>query len=188
VWPEAAIFSDYDIFWFQGRCPVTLRWSDIFVEASELEGMPLFEHWPYTVRGQLALIGASAFGDLFFVRLEGIIECLDVLEGGVHQVAPNFEEYMRLRDTQEWQESMLLSQGVAFLAERGISRGSQQFYGFAPHPVWGGRIDWAHVMPLDAIVWHSICAQALDASRAIPNGAGHKVTGALRHQAAITVY
>jgi hypothetical protein len=159
---------------------VTLRWSDIFVDASELEGIPLFQQWPNTVRGRLALIGASAFGDLFFVRLEGVIERLDVLEGGVHHVAPNFEEYMRLMDTPKWQESMLLSQGVALLTERGIPRGSQQFYGFAPHPVWGGRIDWERVMPLDAIVWHSICAQALDGSRAITNDAGRKVARPLR--------
>jgi hypothetical protein len=141
---------------------VTLRWSDIFVDESELEGIPLFQQWPNTVRGGSALIGASAFGDLFFVRLEGVIELLDVLNGGVHHVAPNFEEFMRLMDTPEWQESVLLSREVALLTERGIIRGSQQFYGFAPHPSLVGRIDWARVMPLDAIVWHSICAQILD--------------------------
>jgi hypothetical protein len=85
-----------------------------------------------------------------------------VLEGGVHHAAATFEEFRLLMNTPKWQESMLLTQGVALLAERGIARGSQQFYGFAPHPSLAGRIDWARVMPLDAIVWHSICAQILD--------------------------
>ncbi|MBV9562221.1 MAG: hypothetical protein JOY90_17510 [Bradyrhizobium sp.] len=139
-----------------------LEWSDIFVDASSLRGIPLFQQWPNSVRGRVALIGASAFGDLFFTRPEGVVERLDVLEGGVHRAAATFEEFRRLMNTPKWQESMLLTKGVALLAERGIDRGSQQFYGFAPHPSLAGRIDWAHVMPLDAIVWHSICAQLLD--------------------------
>jgi hypothetical protein len=141
---------------------VTLKWSDIFVDASALRGMLLFQQWPNTVQGRVALIGASAFGDLFFSRPEGVVERLDVLEGGVHRVAATFEEFTLLMNNPEWQESMLLTQGVALLAERGIARGSQQFYGFAPHPSLAGRIDWARAMPLDAIVWHSICAQILD--------------------------
>jgi hypothetical protein len=141
-----------------------LEWSDIFVDASALKGIPLFQQWPNTVQGRVALIGASAFGDLFFSRPEGAVERLDVLEGGVHHVAATFEEFRRLMNAPQWQESMLLTQGVALLAERGMPRGSQQFYGFAPHPRWTGRIDWAQVMPLDAIVWHSICAQTLDGS------------------------
>jgi hypothetical protein len=139
-----------------------LEWSDIFVDASALKGIPLFQQWPNTVQGRVALIGASAFGDLFFSRPEGAVEQLNVLEGGVHHVAATFEKFTRLMNTPKWQESMLLTQGVALLAERGIPRGSQQFYGFAPHPRWTGRIDWARVMPLDAVVWHSICAQTLD--------------------------
>jgi hypothetical protein len=108
------------------------------------------------------LIGASVFGDLFFVRPEGVVERLDVLEGGVHHVAATFQEFTQRMNDPKWQESMLLSQGVALLVERGIPRGKQQFYGFAPHPSWAGRIDWAQVVPLDAIVWHSICSQILD--------------------------
>jgi hypothetical protein len=139
-----------------------LKWSDIFVDASALRSILLFQQWPNTVQGRVALIGASAFGDVFFSRPEGAVERLDVLEGGVHHVAATFEEFTRLMNNPEWQGSMLLTQGVALLAERGIPRGSQQFYGFAPHPSLVGRIDWARVMPLDAIVWHSICAQILD--------------------------
>jgi hypothetical protein len=139
-----------------------LKWSDIFVDASALRGVLLFQQWPNTVRGRVALIGASAFGDLFFSRPGGVVERLDVLEGGFHHVAAAFEDFTRLMNNPEWQESTLLTQGVALLAERGVPRGSQQFYGFAPHPSLAGRIDWARVMPLDAIVWHSICAQILD--------------------------
>jgi hypothetical protein len=86
------------------------------------------------------------------------------LAGGVHLVADTFGDFSRLMNTREWQEQHLLTQGVALLVGRGISRGAGQFYGFAPHPALAGKIDWARVMPLDAVVWHSICAHTLESS------------------------
>jgi hypothetical protein len=139
-----------------------LTWADIFVDASALNGPALFERWPGTVQGRVALIGASAFGDLFFHRPDGSVHRLDVLEGGVGQVAATFNEFSRCMNTPEWQQRNLLADGVALLVERGVSRGSAQFYGFAPHPLLTGKIDWQRVMALDAVVWHSICAQVLD--------------------------
>jgi len=86
---------------------------------------------------------------------------LDVLEGGVNPVAASFHQFGELMNTREWQEMHLLSRGVALLKEKGVSRGKGQFFGFAPHSSLVGRIDWARVMPLDAVVWNSLCAQTL---------------------------
>lgn len=138
-----------------------LSWSDIFTDASALPFQRLLEQWPRMVVGRLRPIGASAFGDLFFERPSGEVERLDVLEGGVHPVANSFDDFSSLMNLRDWQESSLLTQGVALLSEREIVRGPGQFYGFAPHPSFTGKIDWARVMPLDAVVWHSLCAQAL---------------------------
>lgn len=66
-----------------------------------------------------------------------------------------------MMNSRDWQEQNLLSQGVALLKERGVARGPGQFYGFAPHPRFTGKVDWSKVMPLDAVVWNSICAQSL---------------------------
>lgn len=140
-----------------------LSWPDIFVDASALDFGRLLGFWPHTVSGQLRPIGASAFGDLFFERPSGHVERLDVLEGGVHPVAPNFDEFSKLMNTPNWQESSLLTQGVALLVERGVSRAPAQFFAFAPHPAFTGKIDWSRVMSMDAEIWHSICAQVLDA-------------------------
>ncbi|WP_332708384.1 hypothetical protein [Novilysobacter longmucuonensis] len=121
----------------------------------------LLAEWPQVVAGPLGPIGASAFGDLFFQRQDGAVERLDVLEGGVHLVADNFEAFQRLMNDPQWQETNLLTSGIALLYERGVRRGPGQFYGFAPHPALTGRIEWGHVMPLDALVWHSVCSQTL---------------------------
>jgi len=141
-----------------------LGWADIFLDASELDFGQLFGEWSGVVTGQLRPIGASVFGDCYFERPSGAVERLNVLDGEVEHVAASFEEFSRLMNSREWQEESLLTEGVALLIERGVRRAPGQFYGFAPHPALTGRIDWKRVMPLDAIVWHSICAQSLGKS------------------------
>ncbi len=139
-----------------------LDWPDIFIDASFLDFGALFSYWPNTVSGRIGPIGASVFGDLYFHRPDGNVERLDVLEGGVHRVAGSHDEFTELMNSQPWQESNLLTEGVALLLERGLSRNSGQFFAFAPHPSLTGKIDWSRAMPLDARIWHSICAQLLD--------------------------
>lgn len=139
----------------------SLTWHDLFVDASLLDFNALLSEWPGLVDSQIRPIGASAFGDLFFERRSGEVMKLDVLEGGVHPVAASFQRFGELMNSREWQEQHLLSQGVALLKQKGISRGPSQFFGFAPHPSFIGKIDWSRVMPFDAVVWNSICAQTL---------------------------
>ena len=138
-----------------------LCWSEIFIDASELDFGALLSEWPDVVAGPIGPIGASAFGDLYFQRPDGRVERLDVLEGCVHTVADNFAEFQRMINSPKWQEEHLLTSGIALLLERGMQRGAGQFYGFAPHPALAGQVDWSSVMLLDAPVWHSICSQTL---------------------------
>jgi hypothetical protein len=138
-----------------------LTWDDLFVDATLLDFHALLSEWSGLKVGQIRPIGASVFGDLFFERRSGEVMKLDVLEGGVNPVAASFQQFGELMNSPEWQEMHLLSQGVVLLKEKGVSRGLGQFFGFAPHPSLVGRIDWARVMPLDAVVWNSICAQTL---------------------------
>lgn len=139
-----------------------LSWSDIFTDASALNFAELLAYWPNTVSSRVSPIGASAFGDLYFQRPDGSVECLDVLEGGTHLVAASQEDFATLMNSREWQESNLLTEGVALLLERGLARGPEQFFAFAPHPSFVGKIDWSRVMTLDSAIWHSICSQALE--------------------------
>ena len=141
----------------------TLSWEDLFVDARRLDFSALLAEWPGLINGPIRPIGASVFGDLFFERKSGEVEKLDVLEGGVHRVAANSEEFAALMNSVEWQRTNLLSEGAALLKETGVSRGPDQFFGFAPHPALSGTIVWSSVMPLDFIVWNSICAQSLAA-------------------------
>ena len=145
----------------------SLTWDDLFVDAALLDFNGLLVEWPGKVTGQVRLIGASAFGDLFFERRSGEVVKLDMLDGDVHFVADDFQRFSELMNSREWQREHLLSEGVALLKDKGVLRGKGQFYGFAPHPIFTGAIDWSKVMPLDAVVWNSICAQSV-ASAATP--------------------
>jgi hypothetical protein len=139
---------------------VKLSWPDIFVDPSTLDFSGLLALLPRTVSGRLRPIGASVFGDCFFERPSGQIEIL--LEGGIHLVAENMDEFRILMNAVSWQKHALLTQGIALLIERGIARPPHQFFSFVPHPASTGKIDWDTVRPMDAYVWHSICAQILD--------------------------
>ena len=137
-----------------------LSWPDIFIDASNLDFRALLAEWPNTIAGPLSPIGASAFGDLYFQRPNGSVERLDVLEGGVQTVADSFEAFQALMNSPEWQEDNLMTSGIALLHDRSLLRGFGQFYAFAPHPALTGQFDWNRVVPMDAVVWHSICSQA----------------------------
>jgi hypothetical protein len=139
----------------------SLDWNDLFIEAHHLDFEGLLLEWPGLINGPIRPIGASVFGDLFFESKSGEVQKLDVLEGGVHPVARNTEEFAALMNSSEWQRLNLLSEGVALLKERGVSREAGQFFAFAPHPAFVGKIVWSSVRPLSAIVWNSICAQTL---------------------------
>lgn len=139
----------------------SLPWGDIFVDAAQLDFGSLLAEWPGLVNGQIRPIGASVFGDLFFERRSGEVEKVDVLEGGLHLVANSFRDFAALMNSRQWQERHLLTEGVALLKEKGVVRAAGQFFGFASHPSITGRIVWSTVMPFDAVVWNSICAQAL---------------------------
>ncbi|MFL6624908.1 MAG: hypothetical protein ACJ8IK_06665 [Burkholderiaceae bacterium] len=137
----------------------SLGWDDLFVEAHHLDFEGLLLEWPGVIKGPIRPIGASVFGDLFFETKSGEVHKLDVLEGGVHSVARSPEEFAALMNSSEWQRLNLLSEGVALLKERGVSREAGQFFAFAPHPAFVGKIVWSSVRPLSAVVWNSICAQ-----------------------------
>lgn len=152
----------------------TLTWNDLFVDAALLNFNALLLEWPGLITERIRPIGASVFGDLFFQKKSGEVCKLDMLEGRVSFIADSVQQFSEFMNSRKWQEQHLLSQGVALLKEKGIYRTSCQFFGFAPHPSLTGKIDWSQVMPLDAVVWNSICAQALGVTPALVPSASIK--------------
>ncbi|MDF1761827.1 MAG: hypothetical protein P1U57_00320 [Oleibacter sp.] len=67
-------------------------------------------------------------------------------------------------NSKKWQESNLMPEVVWELQNRGLVREPGQVYGFAPHPSLTDKISPEAALVMDAVVWHSICAQLLGPS------------------------
>ena len=140
---------------------MSISWEDIFLDINEFDVRRVLEQWAPLVSGPLQPIGMSAFGDVYFIRPDETVHVLDVLEGQLKQVAPNQAEFAACMNSKEWQEGNLLPGVVWQLHNRGIKRAPGQVFGFVPHPAFAGKIDPERAMPLDAVVWHSICSQSV---------------------------
>ena len=140
---------------------MSLSWSDIFLDGPEFDFQHVLAQWSPLVEGQLQPIGMSAFGDLYFLRPDGTVHVLDVLEGAVRQVAESQAEFGTSMNSREWQDANLMPDVVWQLQQRGLIRGNGQVFGFAPHPAFVGKIAPETAMALEAVVWHSICSQSV---------------------------
>ena len=136
-----------------------LSWSDLFIEDPSVDFGRIFSCWPQHELGRVRPIGLSAFGDCYFEREDGSVLVLDPLEGAIRQVAPSVAEFQQLMNSPQWQAQNLMPSLVAALLSRGLARGATQVFGFAPHPAFTGKLSAEHAMPLDAVVWHSICSE-----------------------------
>lgn len=138
-----------------------LTWADLFHEGSEVDFPSLFAQWPGLIEGPIQPIGMSAFGDLYFRRPDGTVHVLDLLEGGIRQVAASDADFRANMNSRAWQDANLMPEVVALLRERGLQPGPGQVYGFAPHPALVGKLDFKTAVVLDAVVWHTLCRQIL---------------------------
>lgn len=67
---------------------MSLGWSDIFLQEPEFDFRGILEQWSPLVEGQLQPLGLSAFGDFYFLRPDGAVHVLDVIEGAVRCCIP----------------------------------------------------------------------------------------------------
>lgn len=138
-----------------------LTWDDLLIQNIRPADAQLWiEPWSRLLSGQCAPIFMSMFGDWFLRRPDGSTDELSVIAGTLQRVASTPEEFAACVNRVEWQERHLLSFHVAQLHERGLIPVSGECYGFAPHPVFTGRIDigFARIMPIR--VWQSVAAQS----------------------------
>lgn len=136
-----------------------LSWADLFIEDPSVDFVRIFSCWPQHAFGRVRPIGLSVFGDCYFEREDGTVHVLDPLEGAIRQVAPSVAEFSQLTNAPQWQDQNLMPELVASLMSRGVPRSASQVFGFAPHPAFTGKLRADQAIPLDPVVWHSICSQ-----------------------------
>jgi hypothetical protein len=140
--------------------PTKLIWDDLMIHnISASDAQTWLGYWTGMVRGKVAPVFMSKFGDWFLRRPDGGTDELSVIDFTYSTVASTPEEFASLVNTQAWQEEHLLSFQVAQLHERGVVPGPGQCYALAPHPMWSGRIDIERATLMEIGVWQHICAQ-----------------------------
>src|SRR5437870_11104156 len=119
-----------------------LSWSDLIIEPIAPEDARVWlGNWTPWVKGCVAPLFMSKFGDWFLRGTDGGTDELSVIEGTYKKVASSPDEFDTVVSSQEWQEEHLLSFHVLQLHRRGLVPNAKQCYGFAPHPVIVGRIE-----------------------------------------------
>lgn len=138
-----------------------LTWDDLLIQNFQPADAQLWiESWSHMLSGQFAPVFMSMFGDWFLRRPDGSTDELSVIEGTLKRVASTPDEFIATVNSVEWQGEHLLSFHVAQLHERGLIPAAGQCYGFAPHPIFTGRIDISFACILSIPVWQSIAAQS----------------------------
>ncbi|MEP6671002.1 MAG: hypothetical protein ABJF10_17715 [Chthoniobacter sp.] len=144
-----------------------LTWDDLIIQnISPADAQDWIGPWSHLVTGPFAPVFMSKFGDWFLRRPDGSTDELSVIEGTLQRIAATPEEFAAIVNRVEWQEQHLLSAHVAQLHERGLIPGAGECYGFAPHPIFTGRIDIGLARVMSIRVWQSIAAQSF--SQAAP--------------------
>ncbi len=140
-----------------------LTWPELFSNRPALDYSRIFGEWsPWIVADyQIAPIGMSALGSLFFAKPDESIQCLDPIRGEIRRVASDFGQFQSNMNSEAWQIENLHSAFVAKIVATGLQREPTQCYALAPHPNFTGGLSLeSNVVVVDAVVWHSVCAQS----------------------------
>jgi hypothetical protein len=138
-----------------------LTWDDLIIQnISHSDTQIWIDPWSHILTGQFSPIFMSKFGDWFLRRPDGSTDELSVIEGTLQRISSTPEEFFENVNNVEWQEHHLLSFQIASLHKRGLIPGIGECYGFTPHPIWNGRMDFSLCCILKIPVWQFIASQS----------------------------
>jgi len=140
-----------------------LTWDDLLIQDISPEELAGLNEWSRVFTGRYQFVCMSKFGVWFLRRPDGSTDELCPIGGTVTRMASTPEEFASCMNRQDWQERHLQSFFVLKLHERGLIPKKGECYGFAPHPVFSGRIDLNQALVTNLRIWQSMCAQLFPA-------------------------
>lgn len=119
----------------------------------------LLSNWVWLLPERVSLVGISCFGDLFVRTETGAILWLDTLEAHVYQVAASAEEWHRKLGSPESIDQWFWPGFVEALERHAMFLSAGECYAWRIHPILGGPMEIANLMPLGLFPYHVVISQ-----------------------------
>jgi len=140
--------------------PINLGWDDLLIQRfCKSDVRTWLGFWSGTIRGTVAPLFMSQFGDWFLRRSDGATDELSIVDGAYTTQASTPEEFTGLINSPAWQEEHLHSLEVLQLHVNGMIPLPGQCYAFATPPVGSHRMNLDRVILMEIGVWQNICAR-----------------------------
>lgn len=141
------------------------------ISSSEADfDMLLNRSWSWFLGKPFQPLLMTAFGDWFLADDKGAVFLLDLLDGGLTQIAGSAIEFQRLLETEEKQDDWLLPGFIEAMIVAGRPRPRGKCYAYQVHPAIGGQLASSNLILLDIGVWQLICGQIHQQLRLLPPG------------------
>ncbi|WP_299193344.1 T6SS immunity protein Tdi1 domain-containing protein [uncultured Erythrobacter sp.] len=142
----------------------------LFIEVPEEDILRALDGWRWLPLSGLTAIAVSAFGEVFFRDVVGVIHQIDTIDGKLSKAANSLAELtVRLQEV-EARDSMLFEALVIGARNRGLILESGECYDFRIAPVFGGTMNVAEMHKLSFVVKLHIAGQLHEQVRGLPPG------------------
>jgi hypothetical protein len=160
---------------------VKATWPDelqaLFIEPSGSDVAKALDGWNWIGLDGLEPAAVSAFGDIFLRAADGSIHHLDMIEGRLTPLSPNWTEFAAMLQNTDSQDDLLLAGLVIAMRKKGLILAAGQCYDFQNPPILGGEMSVGQIEKTLFVVKVHIAGQIHRQVKDLPPGAKiNKVT------------
>ena len=129
------------------------------LDPTAFDGTRLLAIWDWLLPPGCRLLALTKLGDLFILAPGSQVLWLDLIEGGVVEVAASPMDFQAKALEPEYADDWFLPGFVEGAEERGFSLGPGECYAFKVHPKIGGELASSNLTPMNLVAYHSVCSE-----------------------------
>lgn len=153
--------------------PLTMN--DLTISPEGLDRNSFLSDWDWLMTEKMQPILLTAMGDVFAEGKSGIVYYLDMVEGTVHEVTENFEDFKKLLTDSEFVTSFMFPNRIVEYREAGLQLEKNQVYSHKQPLVLGGADELENVVTTDVSVHVSLHGQIHQQIKDLPEGASVEI-------------
>ena len=149
--------------------PITMN--DLTVPMDHLEREAILQDWTWLIGETKFPILFAACGDAFLQDTQdGTVWVLDSMEGALHQVALDLDEFRSLLNDREFVSDYLAVQMIGDLIQEGKELDPGHIYSLTVPVPLGGEVTLPNIEPTDIQVHFSVLGQLHEKIKDLPPG------------------